>query len=77
MKKKMEYSDEPMEIGEVVNILPSPSRLAEMARTERATLTLTKSTLDYFRGVAKEEKVPYNVLIRNALDEYIRSQQNV
>lgn len=72
MKKETGYSDEPMQIGKVVNVLPSPAALADMARTERATLTLTKATLDFFRKEAKKEHVSYNVLIRNALDEYIR-----
>jgi len=39
-----------MRIGKMVNILPSPAELARMARTEQATLTLTKATLDFFRG---------------------------
>jgi hypothetical protein len=72
MKNTINYSDEPMQIGAVVDILPSPAQLAAMARTERATLTLTKTTLDYFRAAAKKEDVSYNVLIRNALDEYVR-----
>jgi hypothetical protein len=58
-----------MQIGKIVNILPSPAELARMAWTERATLTLTKATLDFFRGAAKKERVPYNILIRNVLDE--------
>ena len=72
MKNKTGYSDEPMQIGRMVNVLPSPAELASMARTERATLTLTKATLDFFREEARKEHVSYNVLIRNALDEYIR-----
>ena len=75
MKKKTEYTDEPMQIGRIVNILPSPAELASMARTERATLTLTKATLDFFRKEAKKEHVSYNILIRNALDEYLRRSQ--
>jgi hypothetical protein len=72
MKRRTTYSDEPMQIGRVVNVLPTPAELASMARTERATLTLTKSTLDFFRTQAKKERVSYNVLIRNALDAYIK-----
>ena len=72
MTKEMDYTDEPMKIGREVNVLPSPSELAKMARTERATLTLSKSTLDFFRDLAEKEKVSYNMLIRNALDEYVR-----
>ncbi len=72
MNNKTIYSDEPMLIGQEVRILPSPAELAARARTERATLTLTKTTLDFFREQAEKEHVSYNVLIRNALDEYIR-----
>ncbi len=72
MSDKIQYTDEPMEIGKFVDILPTPAELAEMARTERATLTLTKATLDYFRTIAAKENVPYNQLIRNALDEYVK-----
>ena len=72
MNNETEYSDEPMEIGREVKILPNAAELANMARTERATLTLTKTTLDFFRQQAKKEHVSYNVLIRNALDEYIK-----
>ena len=75
MKNKTEYSDEPMMIGKVVNLLPTPAELAERAKTERATLTLTKATLDYFRNEANKRKVSYNLLIRTALDEYIRHVQ--
>ncbi len=72
MNKETNYKDEYMEIGEVVDILPNPKELAKMARTERATLTLSKSTLDYFRDAAKKEQVAYTALIRHALDEYVR-----
>ena len=72
MKNDTIYSDEPMEIGREVSVLPSPADLANMARTERATLTLTKATLDLFREQAKKHHVSYNMLIRNALDEYAK-----
>ncbi|MET0155471.1 MAG: CopG family transcriptional regulator [Rickettsiales bacterium] len=69
------YTDEPIKIGRAVDILPPPAELARMARTERATLTLTKATLDFFREEAEKEHVSYNVLIRNALDEYTRAMR--
>ena len=75
MKKKIIYTNEPMTIGKMVDILPSPAELARKVRTERATLTLTKETLDYFRREAEKENVSYNILIRNALDEYINHIQ--
>lgn len=75
MKKQTKYSDEPIEIGQVVDILPSPSKLAEMAQTERATLTLTQSTLSFFKRTAKENNVPYTALIRIALDEYVKHHE--
>lgn len=72
MKKQINYTDEPMQIGKVVHILPSPSELASMAKTERTTLTLTKATLDFFRKEAAKEHVSYNMLVRSVLDEYAR-----
>ncbi len=72
MSKKIK-TDEPIgKITVVPDFLPSPAQLANMVRTERATLTLTKSTLDFFRKEGKKEHVSYNLLIRNALDEYIK-----
>ena len=70
--KRTEYTDEPMQIGQEVHILPPPAELAKMVRTVRTTLTLTEETLDFFKIQAKEMGVPYNGLIRKALDEYVR-----
>lgn len=70
MKKEIVYTDEPMELGRDVDILPSPEEMAAMIRTERATLTLTKATLDFFREKAAQENVSYTALIRNTLDAY-------
>ena len=71
--KKPTQTDEPIgNLTLVADFLPSPAQLANMARTERATLTLTKATLDFFRKEATKEHVSYNLLIRTALDEYIR-----
>lgn len=72
MKSTTNYTDEPIKIGKLVNVLPSPSQLARMSRTERATITLKKETLDFFRKEGKKEGVAWNALIRNVLDEYVR-----
>jgi predicted DNA binding CopG/RHH family protein len=75
MSKQINYSDEPIKIGQIADILPSLSQLASMAQTERATLTLTRSTLSFFKKTAKENNVPYTALIRIALDEYAKRHQ--
>lgn len=56
-------------------MFPIPSQLASMAQTERATLTLTRSTLSFFKKTVKENNVPYTDLIRVALDEYAKRHQ--
>ncbi len=71
MSKQM---DENMPVGELTVIkdfLPSPEMLAKRIRTERATLTLSKETLAFFRVQAEKQNVPYNALIRQALDDYV------
>jgi predicted DNA binding CopG/RHH family protein len=73
MKDEIKYTDEPMEIGEEVNILPSPKELAKQLATERTTMLFTKSTLDFFRDIAKKEGIPYTALIRQTLDNYANS----
>lgn len=68
MKNKSNHIHKPIEM------LPSPQELAEQMKTERTTILLTKSTLEFFRDVAAKEGVSYTALIRQTLDSYVNSQ---
>lgn len=71
MHKKIKYTDE--HIGKVKIIsdfLPSPDNLVMKEDTEKVTLTLTKSSIDFFKKAAKENHTQYQKMIRNLLNHY-------
>ena len=76
MKKKIKYTDEPMEIGErVPDFLPPPSKLVLREKTAKVTLELTQSSLEFFKRQAKKEHVPYQRMIRGLIDAYAKHQE--
>lgn len=77
MKKKIKYTDEPMEMGErVKDFLPPPSKLVKREATAKITLELTKSSLEFFKRQAKKEQVPYQRMIRGLIDAYAKHQES-
>jgi len=71
MKKKMIYSNEPMEKVRVVkDFLPSPEELALKEETVKITISLSKASIDFFKKEAKTHKTQYQKMIRRLLDEY-------
>ena len=71
MKKKIKYSDE--EIGKVKivkDFLPEPKDLVLKDDTVKVTLNLSKSSVEFFKGVAKKHGSQYQKVIRNLLDRY-------
>jgi len=74
MEKKIKYTK-----GEIGNIeiledfLPSPEKLAEMESNIKVTINLRKSSVDFFKGVAKKNHVQYQRVIRSLLDSYASS----
>ena len=71
MKKKIEYSDEPMgKVRVVSDFLPSPDELAFREETVKVTLQLSRASVEYFKQKAKLHHTPYQRMIRRLLDEY-------
>lgn len=69
--KKVVYSDEPIgKVKIIKDFLPSPKELAHKEDTVKITLALTRSTVDYFKNVAKAHQTQYQKMIRHLLDEY-------
>jgi len=58
-----------------VPILPSPDELASREETVKVTISLSKSSVDFFKQIAKNHKTPYQKMIRRLLDEYVRKHQ--
>ena len=71
MKKKIKYSDEKIGKIEIVDdFLPSPEELVFKEDTIKVTLNLSKSSIDFFKDLAKKHGSQYQKVIRNLLDNY-------
>ena len=71
MKKKITYTNEPMNLGKTVkDLLPSPDELAFKEATVRVTINLNKESVEFFKGEAKKSGIPYQKLIRKVVDLY-------
>ncbi len=71
MKNKITYTDEPMEqVRVVTDFLPSPEELAFKEENVKITISLSKASLDFFKGQAQMHKTAYQKMIRNLLDAY-------
>jgi predicted DNA binding CopG/RHH family protein len=79
MKNNFEYTKAPNDIenalakGRIVeDFLPPPSQLVKKVKKEKITILLRKESVDFFKRVAKSEGVPYQVMIDNLLDSYVK-----
>ncbi|MCF6269332.1 MAG: CopG family transcriptional regulator [Melioribacteraceae bacterium] len=71
MKKKIKYSNEIIGELEIVNdFLPSPEELVFNEERVKVTLNLNRSSIDFFKKIAKEHGSQYQKIIRNLLDSY-------
>ena len=77
MKKKIKYSDEKIGKLEIVDdFLPSPEELVFNEERVKVTLNLNKSSIDFFKKIAKEHGSQYQKVIRNLLDSYTSHYSN-
>ena len=63
------------EIGEVRvvdDFLPPPDQLVLREDGVKVTLTLSRSSIDFFKREAARRKVPYQRMIRELVDRYVR-----
>lgn len=75
MKKKIKYTDEPLEARVIDDFLPSPEELSLNEKKTKVTLTLTSKSLDFFKDVAKKHNASYQAMIRRLLDFYVANQK--
>ena len=77
MKKKIKYTDLPPgdePIGEleiIEDFLPPPDKLVFKQPQQKVTISLSNSSLAFFKNQAAKHKVPYQKMIRNLLDRYV------
>lgn len=71
MKKKIKYTDEPIgKVKVVTDFLPSPEELVLKDETVKVTISLSKTSVDFFKNEAKKYNTQYQKMIRRLLDEY-------
>lgn len=76
MKKNIKYTDEPIENFKIIkDFLPSPEELIFKDKTIKVTISLSKSSVDYFKQVARSYNTQYQKMIRRLLDEYVSKQK--
>lgn len=72
MKKKIEYTDEPMgEIEIIEDTFPRPEELVFKKDNKKITISLSNSSIEFFKREAKKHHTQYQKMIRNLLDEYV------
>jgi len=72
MRKKIVKSDMP--VGSLVRVkdfLPSPEKLAVPEETAKITISLKKSSIDFFKRQAQRYHTKYQRMIRQLLDSYV------
>ena len=71
MKKRIKYTDEPMgEFRIVKNFLPPPERLVLKDDNVKVTISLSKTSIEFFKRMAKKNNTQYQKMIRSVLDLY-------
>lgn len=71
MKKKIKYTDVPLgEIRVVSDFLPPPEELAVKQENVKVTMTLSRSSVTFFKKIAHKYHTPYQKMIRTLLDAY-------
>jgi len=76
MKSKIKYTEEPMgELRIIKDFLPKPEELALKEENVKITISLNKSSIDFFKKKAKEQRTSYQKMIRRLIDWYASQQQ--
>ena len=76
MKSKIRYTEEPMgELKVVKDFLPSPDQLVLKEDNVKVTISLKKSSIEFFKEQAKKHKTSYQRMIREVVDWYASHYQ--
>ena len=76
MKIKIKYTEEPMgELRAVKDFLPPPEQLVLKEENVKVTISLNKSSVEYFKREAQKHHTSYQRMIRRILDWYASQYQ--
>ncbi|MDO8445911.1 MAG: CopG family transcriptional regulator [Deltaproteobacteria bacterium] len=71
MKSKTKYTDEPMgKLRVIKDFLPPPDQLVLKEENVKVTISLKKSSIDFFKEEAKKHHTSYQKMIRQVVDWY-------
>ena len=78
MKKSISYTDEPLgDLRVIGDFLPPPSQLAFKEESIKVTISLSKSSVDFFKQKARKHNTHYQTMIRRLLDLYAARHREV
>lgn len=70
-KRKVKYTNEPLKKIKIVDdFLPQPKDLVLKEETAKITISLTKSSVEFFKNEAEKYHTSYQTMIRTLLDKY-------
>jgi predicted DNA binding CopG/RHH family protein len=76
MNAKIKYTDEPLgDLKVIPDFLPAPEELAFRDDTVKVTITLSRSSVEFFKREAKKHHTQYQKMIRRLLDVYTQKHQ--
>ena len=71
MKSKIKYTEEPMgKLMVVKDFLPSPDQLVLKEENVKVTISLNKSSVEFFKKEAQKHRTSYQRMIRRVIDWY-------
>jgi predicted DNA binding CopG/RHH family protein len=76
MNAKIRYTDEPLgDLKVIPDFLPAPEELVFQDDTVKITITLSRSSVEFFKREAKKHHTQYQKMIRRLLDVYTQKHQ--
>jgi len=76
MRSKIKYTDEPMgELRVIKDFLPPPDQLVLKEENVKVTISLKKSSVEFFKKEAKKHHTSYQKMIRQVIDWYTSHYQ--
>jgi len=75
MRKRIKYTNEPMQFKIVEDFLPPPEQLVRRTRKVKVTLEVTEPTVELFRKKAGRSANGYRRMMEELLDFYATRQR--
>ena len=76
MTRKIKYTDEPMgEVKVIKDFLPPPEQLILKEDNVKVTISLSKSSIAFFKRQAVKQRTSYQKMIRRVVDYYASRYQ--